>query len=146
LRVTTLPAPIIASSPIVTPGRMIEPPPIQTLRPIETGPTFDRVARVIGRVDLDSGSDLRARTYLDSDDVENNAVEVYKSVFAEMDIVAIVAIKRRPDHGSLINGPQLLAQKDVPRAHGRGGGRVVPDHPRMCRLLVCLKLRVTGRV
>src|SRR5579885_2606079 len=36
-RVTTPPAPTIASSPIVTPGRMIAPPPIQTLYPLRTG-------------------------------------------------------------------------------------------------------------
>jgi hypothetical protein len=36
-RVTTLPAPMSASSPIETPGRMIAPAPIQTLRPIRTG-------------------------------------------------------------------------------------------------------------
>jgi hypothetical protein len=53
---------------------------------------------------LDGGADLCARTYLDSNDIENNAVEVYESVFAEVDIVAVVAIKRRPDHGSLANG------------------------------------------
>src|SRR5436309_259322 len=33
-RVTTLPAPITAQSPMVMPGRMIAPPPIQTSRPI----------------------------------------------------------------------------------------------------------------
>ena len=36
-RVTTLPAPISAPSSIETPGRMIAPPPIQTLRPMRTG-------------------------------------------------------------------------------------------------------------
>ena len=36
-RVTTLPAPTMASSPILTPGRMIVPPPIQTFRPMRTG-------------------------------------------------------------------------------------------------------------
>src|SRR5689334_1622849 len=36
-RVTTLPAPISASSPMATPGRIIAPAPIHTLRPIRTG-------------------------------------------------------------------------------------------------------------
>src|SRR6266481_3564033 len=36
-RVTTLPAPTMASSPMLTPGRTIAPPPIQTLLPIRTG-------------------------------------------------------------------------------------------------------------
>jgi hypothetical protein len=46
-RVTTLPAPITASSPIETPGRMMAPPPIQTSRPIRTGrPNSSPVRRV----------------------------------------------------------------------------------------------------
>jgi hypothetical protein len=36
-RVTTLPAPTTASSPIVTLGRMIAPPPIQALGRMRTG-------------------------------------------------------------------------------------------------------------
>ena len=36
-RVTTLPAPISALSPILTPGRIIAPPPIHTLRPMRIG-------------------------------------------------------------------------------------------------------------
>jgi len=36
-RVTTLPAPTIASSPMLTPGKTIAPPPIQTFRAIRTG-------------------------------------------------------------------------------------------------------------
>ena len=36
-RVTTLPAPTMASSPMLTPGRTIAPPPIQTFLPIRTG-------------------------------------------------------------------------------------------------------------
>ena len=39
-RVTTLPAPTMASSPILTPGRMIVPPPIQTFLPMRTGMPF----------------------------------------------------------------------------------------------------------
>src|SRR5687768_7447904 len=36
-RVTTLPAPITARAPMLTPGRMIAPPPTQTSAPISTG-------------------------------------------------------------------------------------------------------------
>jgi len=39
--VTTLPAPIVVLSPIVTPGRMMHPPPIHTLLPIITGAVCD---------------------------------------------------------------------------------------------------------
>lgn len=48
-RVTTLPAPISASSPMLTPGRMIAPPPIQTLRPMRMGrPNSNPAARPAG--------------------------------------------------------------------------------------------------
>ena len=97
LRVTTLPAPTTASSPMVMPGRMIEPPPSHTLRPIATG-------RVIGRVDLDTRTNLRSRADIDSSNVENHAIEVEKYIFAKIDIVAIVTIEGRPDHGSLADG------------------------------------------
>ncbi len=39
--VTTDPAPIVVLSPIVTPGKIIAPPPIHTLLPIVTGAVFD---------------------------------------------------------------------------------------------------------
>ena len=41
-RETTLPAPIVTLSPIVTPGRMTAFPPIQTLSPIVTGAVVER--------------------------------------------------------------------------------------------------------
>src|SRR5690606_9050897 len=46
-RVTTLPAPTTARSPMVTPGRMIAPPPIHTSFPLVTGwPLSSPAARV----------------------------------------------------------------------------------------------------
>ena len=36
-RTTTLPAPMVVSSPMVTPGQMMAPPPIQTLCPMRMG-------------------------------------------------------------------------------------------------------------
>ncbi len=59
--VTTLPAPITVRSPIVTPGQMIDPPPIQTSSPIVTGlpnscvrrrSASNRFARKLGRKTL----------------------------------------------------------------------------------------------
>src|SRR5687768_12216829 len=50
-RVTTLPAPMVVSSPMVTPGQRIAPPPIHTLLPMVTGPASSApVARVAGLV------------------------------------------------------------------------------------------------
>ena len=39
--VTTLPAPMVVLSPIITPGNSIAPPPIHTLLPIVTGAVYD---------------------------------------------------------------------------------------------------------
>ena len=39
--VTTLPAPIVTLSPMEIPGKIILPPPIQTLFPIVTGAVWD---------------------------------------------------------------------------------------------------------
>jgi hypothetical protein len=66
-RVTTLPAPMIESSPTETPGNTIAAAPIQTFDPIETGRASSRrsrpkvgVSRVVGREELHTGRDLRA--------------------------------------------------------------------------------------
>ena len=44
-RVTTDPAPITESSPMVTPGMMIAPPPIQTLSPMVIGSAASQPSR-----------------------------------------------------------------------------------------------------
>ena len=66
-RVTTLPAPMMESSPTETPGNTIAAAPIQTFDPIENGtgelqeiaPNVG-VSRVVGREELHTGRDLRA--------------------------------------------------------------------------------------
>jgi hypothetical protein len=52
-RVTTLPAPITVRGPMVTPGQIIAPPPIQTSDPTATGLRNSWVRR---RVDLHGGT------------------------------------------------------------------------------------------
>ena len=71
---------------------------------LQSGSTFHRIARVIGRVDMDTRTNLRSRADVDSTNVENHAIEVEKYIFAKVDIVAIVTMEGRPDHGSLADG------------------------------------------
>ena len=73
-RVTTLPAPTMASSPMLTPGRTTAPPPIHTANPhghtafVALKPQR-RVARVVGRVDLNQWTDLAIVTEFDGSHV-----------------------------------------------------------------------------
>jgi hypothetical protein len=125
-RVTTLPAPMSAPSPILIPGRMIAPPPVQTFPPIadaavelQTSDAQGRVARMIGREDLHRGTDLRSIADADCNDIEDHAVEVEKDPGAEADIEAVVAMKRWPDRGTLANKGEAFNQKFAP--FDRGG-------------------------
>ena len=151
-RVTTLPAPITAPSPIVTPGRMMAPPPIQTSLPIRTGRPNSRpvaprfgVARMIGGVDLHRRPDLGAVADRDFDDVEDDAVEVEEDAVAETDVVAIVAVEGRTDHGVLADVAEAFAEQRVPLRYRRCQRRVVTHHPRLGGGLFCAEFRSSGR-
>jgi hypothetical protein len=99
--VTTLPAPISALSPILTPGRIIAPRPIHTLRPMRIGrPNSNPEALltasqwVIGGEDLNPWPDPRLFTNDDLYDIEDHAVEVQEHTRTETDVEALVAVKR----------------------------------------------------
>ncbi len=56
---------------------------------------------MVGGVDLRRGPDLGAVADRDFDDVEDDAVEIEEDAVAETDVVAIVAVEGRTDHGVL---------------------------------------------
>lgn len=68
--VSTAPASMTASSPITTPGRMIAPPDPNVLTDedrlteLKTRSTFGGVSRMVSRVDLHGGTDLRPSPYV----------------------------------------------------------------------------------
>src|ERR1700730_10515110 len=72
-----------------------------------------RIARMIGGVYLNSRSDLRSGANGNRDDIKNDAVEVEKNVRPDADVVAKIAMERRPDHGALSHFSQQFA-KDRP--------------------------------
>ena len=106
-RVTTLPAPMMESSPTETPGNTIAAAPIQTFDPIENGtgelqeiaPNVG-VSRVVGREELHTGRDLRAVADHHRGAIQDHRVEVDERVVADQHVVAVVAgergLHRRP--------------------------------------------------
>ena len=146
---TTLPAPTIASAPIVTPGRMMAPPPIQTIRA-----DADRAAelpgrraamrwvtRVVGGIDLHRGADLCALADLDGHHVQDHAAEIEERVGTEADVGAVIAVEGRPDHRPLPHMRQAFGQDRPALRRGRGAGGVVACQPGLGHRLVGLDLR-----
>lgn len=72
------------------------------------------VARMVGRVDLDRGSDLGALADRDLNDIQDHAIEVQEHAIAEANIVAEVAKERRADHGAGTDMSQTFAEQCVP--------------------------------
>ena len=69
---------------------------------------------MVGREDLHSRPDLGtiADRYLD--DIEDHAVEVQENARAEADVEAVVAVERRPDHGTISNEREAFHQQFAP--------------------------------
>ena len=128
-RVTTLPAPISASSPTVTPGSTIAPPPIHGLAGFPAFAALRGIARVVGRVDLHRGADLRAVADLHAHHVEDHAVEIEEHAAAQMHVEAVVAMEGRPDLAAFARGAQSLGEQGVAlrRRHAQCG--VVANEP-----------------
>jgi hypothetical protein len=60
---------------------------------------------MIGGIDLNGRTDLRAVTDRHLDNVENDAAEVEKDASPKPDVKAVVTEKRRPDFGPLTDWP-----------------------------------------
>lgn len=68
-----------------------------SLAQLKTGSTLGGVSRMVCRVDLHGGTDLRTSANRHWHHVQDYAVEIQEHVFAEMDVKAIVAMERRAD-------------------------------------------------
>ncbi len=102
-RVTTLPAPMMASCPISTPGSTITPPPSHARAPIDdrvcrlqAARALGRVARVVRRQQLDARSELHVVAERDRRRVEEDAAHVDEHPGAEPDLRAVVAVEAAP--------------------------------------------------
>jgi len=101
---------------------------------------------MIGRVYLDSRPDLRSGADGHRNDVKNDAVEVEEHVRPDPDVVAEIAMERRPDHGAVSHFKQQFA-KEYPSFRGRCRKRsVITDHPHFRGGLICLNFRIAGVV
>ena len=115
-RVTTLPAPITARDPMVTPGRMMAPPPTQTSAPMSTGlpnsclRRSGRVHRVHRRIDLHRRTEQREAADAYAADIEHHAVEIEEHTLAELDVGAIVAEEWRLHPHAVAAPAEELAQ------------------------------------
>src|ERR1700730_11967475 len=96
------------------------------------------IAWVIGREDLNPWTDLRFVANGDLHDVEDNAVEVQEHACTENDVDAVVAVKRRPNTGTLANRSEAVEQQfpaaqksmcQVPRCSVRATRAPLPCPP-----------------
>ena len=116
-RVTTLPAPITVLSPIVTPGKMIAPPPIQQSDADANGlaifalAALGGVERVRGSVDLHRRSEPRERADAHLAHVEHDAVEVEVDAFSQVHVRAVVAEERRLHPHAVASAAEKLLEE-----------------------------------
>jgi hypothetical protein len=128
-RTTTLPAPIVVSSPMRTPGQTMLPPPIQTWAPIvigraSSGPaTRVRIPRMVGGQELDVGAEHGLLADADRRRVQEHAVHVDERARGELDLRAVVAVEGRLDHRARPQRAEQIPQQGellLRRVRGRG--------------------------
>src|SRR5665213_3257382 len=74
----------------------------------DAAPPRHGIARMVCGINLHRGSDLGAITDHNFNDIEDDAVEIKEHAVAETDVVAVVAEKRRPDHGAAADMGETL--------------------------------------
>ena len=79
--------------------------------PFQTRRALGSITRMIGRQNLNAGSDLRCIPYGHPDHIEDHAVEIQKHAAAQMDIISIVAVEWRSYRGRIPERTQALAQQ-----------------------------------
>lgn len=112
-----LPAPTTVPAPIDTPGRTTTPATSQTSSPMLMGRAdsqparrgFD-VERVRRRHQLNVGSDLDVGADGAACGVQGETPDVYEGACTDEDLVTVLALKRRPDHGTLAEAAQECVQ------------------------------------
>jgi hypothetical protein len=105
-----------------------------------------RIARMIGRVYLNSRSDLRSGANGNRDDIKNDAVEVEKNVRLDPDVIAKITMERRPDNGTVSYFRQQFAKERSPFGCRCRKRSVITNHPHFRGGLICLNFRVAGVV
>ena len=119
---TTLPAPITALSPMVTPGRMTAPPPIQTWL------TFVCRNRVNGGVNFHIGAEQGIVADGNSARVQKGAVHIDKAAGAEGNMAAVVHPHRLIDTGIFTAKAKQQTKDPIPQLPIFRGQAVVNPH------------------
>ena len=115
---TTLPAPITAFSPIVTPPSTITPPPSHAPAPIaigrpdsQPGAPLRGVERMVGAEELHGGADEHLVADRDLAGVDEERPEVHEHARADVDVEAVVDLHRRHDVAALAERAEQLEQR-----------------------------------
>ena len=113
---------------MVTPGQTITPPPSQTLSPmvmggggLPLGPARLGLERVGGGEQLDVRADLDVVADRDAGDVERDEAEVDEGAGADVQLVAVVAVKRRADLDAFADRSEQLFEQAAGAASGSEG-------------------------
>jgi hypothetical protein len=72
------------------------------------------IARMIGRVDLDSWTDLRPLSNSDLNHVKDHAIEVEEDIRSQANVETIITVERWADNGPLAYLPEALGKENAP--------------------------------
>ena len=74
-------------------------------------PAQTRITRVVRGKNLNARPNLRPVPNGDFHDIEDHAIEVKEYVIAEMDVVSVIAVKRRPNVHTFPNAAKQLTEQ-----------------------------------
>src|SRR5262245_17670420 len=96
---------------------------------LEPGTPRVGITRMVRSINLHGGADLGTIADRHLDDVKDDAIEVEEDAVAEADVVAIVAMKWRPDHGIDADMSKTLAQQRMAHRYGLRQRGVISNEP-----------------
>jgi hypothetical protein len=114
--------------------------------PLTAGSPTLRIELVGGREQLDVGPDLRVGPDGDGRRVEEHGAEVDECTVADADVIAVVAVKRRPDPNPIADRAQQFVQDPRALLRRRRVGAVVRGAQRDAPRRVGREVRIVGDI
>ena len=96
---------------------------------------------MIGRVDLDSWTNLRPLSNSDLDHIKDHAIEVEEDIRSQANVETIVTVERWADNGPLADLPEALDKQNAPFVAPQSKRCVIANKPILRRRLIRLNLR-----